>query len=85
MILAEQPTIESNSPSFFGALRYRTFGEVRGRVTDAEGAPLDGAIVSALGTARVAVAACDAEGRFDLRSLPAGQDLLVCERHCSRD
>ena len=53
-----------------------TFGEVRGRVTDAEGAPLDGAMVSALGTARVAVAACDAEGRFDLRSLPAGPYLL---------
>ena len=53
-----------------------TFGEVRGRVTDAEGAPLDGAMVSALGTARVAVAACDAEGRFALRSLPAGPYLL---------
>ena len=53
-----------------------TFGEVRGRVTDAEGAPLDGAMVSALGTARVAFAVCDAEGRFDLRSLPAGPYLL---------
>ena len=53
-----------------------TFGEVRGRVTDAEGAPLDGAMVSAIGTARVALAACDAEGRFDLRSLPAGPYLL---------
>ena len=53
-----------------------TFGEVRGRVTDAEGVPLDGAMVSALGTARVALAACDAEGRFDLRSLPAGPYLL---------
>ena len=53
-----------------------TFGEVRGRVTDAEGAPLDGAMVSALGTARVAVAVCDTEGRFDLRSLPVGAYLL---------
>ncbi len=53
-----------------------TFGEIRGRVTDAEGAPLDGAMVSALGTARVAFAVCDAEGRFDLRSLPAGAYLL---------
>ncbi len=55
-----------------------TFGEVRGRVTDAEGAPLDGAMVSAsaLGTARVAFAVCDAEGRFDLRSLPVGAYLL---------
>ena len=53
-----------------------TFGEVRGRVTDAEGVPLDGAMVSALGTARVAFAVCDAEGRFDLRSLPAGAYLL---------
>ena len=53
-----------------------TFGEVRGRVTDAEGVPLDGAMVSALGTARVAFAVCDAEGRFALRSLPAGAYLL---------
>ena len=53
-----------------------TFGEIRGRVTDVEGAPLDGAMVSALGTARVAFAVCDAEGRFDLRSLPAGAYLL---------
>ena len=71
----------NQSPSTGGDVRViqtaaATFGEVRGRVTDAEGAPLDGAIVSALGTARVAVAACDAEGRFDLQSLPAGPYLL---------
>ena len=71
----------NQSPSTGGDVRViqtaaATFGEVRGRVTDAEGAPLDGAIVSALGTARVAVTACDAEGRFDLRSLPAGPYLL---------
>ena len=53
-----------------------TVGEIRGIVTDAGGAPLGGAMISALGAARVAFAVCDAEGRFELRSLPSGPYLL---------
>ena len=51
-------------------------GEIRGIVTDAGGTPLGGAMISALGAARVAFAVCDAEGRFELRSLPSGPYLL---------
>ena len=51
-------------------------GEIRGIVTDTGGAPVGGAMISALGAARVAFAVCDAEGRFELRSLPSGPYLL---------
>ena len=51
-------------------------GEIRGIVTDAKGAPLAGTMISALGAGRVAFAVCDADGRFEFPSLPAGPYLL---------
>ncbi len=50
----------------------RSAGHLRGTVADDRGAPLEGVMISALGTDGVTFAVCDAEGRFEFLSLSAG-------------
>ena len=50
-------------------------GAIHGNVVDEHGAPVAGAVVSALG-ATSAVAVCDRSGRFELRTLPPGPYLV---------
>ena len=51
-------------------------GHILGVVTDGAGAALDRVLISASGPSGTTLAVCDAEGRFEFRSLQAGQYLL---------
>jgi hypothetical protein len=57
----------------------RTEGHIVGRVADDGGMPVDGAIISALGSAS-AFAVSDSNGQFSLRQLPPGPYLLRAHR-----
>lgn len=52
------------------------FGTIQGVVVDAASAPLEGAMVSALGANTTALAVTDIDGRFEIASLPPGPYLL---------
>ena len=60
------------------AERTRTSGSGRlvGVVTDTAGAPVEATLLSATGPAGVALAVCDADGRFEFRALRPGTYLL---------
>ena len=53
-----------------------TTGHILGVVTDGAGAPLGRVLISASGPSGTTLAVCDAEGRFEFRSLQPGQYLL---------
>ena len=55
-------------------------GQILGVVTDRAGAPVDGVLVSATGPSGATVVVCDAEGRFEFRSLQPGPYLLRTHR-----
>ena len=58
------------------AERATTSGRLLGVVTDAAGAPLEEVLISATGPTGATLAVCDADGRFEFRSLPPGRYLL---------
>src|SRR5438067_3699482 len=65
----------SSSPKPVGSLASLASGAIQGLVQDEAGAPVLGAIVSALGSSS-AFAVTDRAGRFELRSLPPGPYLV---------
>jgi hypothetical protein len=65
----------SSSATLVGSLASLASGAIQGLVQDEVGAPVPGAIVSALGSSS-AFAVTDRAGRFELRSLPPGPYLV---------
>jgi hypothetical protein len=69
--LAQKPLLQQSSRGASSARQ----GEVYGVVQDEQGQPVSGAVVSAVGSTSV-FAISDGDGRFALRSLPAGPYLV---------
>src|SRR5438105_13988837 len=65
----------SSSATLVGSLASLASGAIQGLVQDEVGAPVPGAIISALGSSS-AFAVTDRAGRFELRSLPPGPYLV---------
>jgi len=74
--VGETQTLGPTDPTPVGQSAAINYGHILGVVTDAAGAPLDGALISAAGPSGVQLAVCDAEGRFEFRFLLPGAYLV---------